>query len=201
MSKSAWAFHFYLEGSEEPAKATSQCEPFFDAIACDDLGAARAIAERSRTTWNADEEYEEDFLYARFLMDRFALGAGQAHLEGLLRRYEQLLAGGEDSRLELCRALLEGNQKLFDETLDRLIDDRKRESEKKMKSGRVSPNDAATVFHLWMELLALLRFARQAKLMLARNYPLAPSVARRVELARLPPGESWKDLHSYYDLE
>jgi len=201
LSKSAWAFAFYLEGAKEPAKATSQCEPFFDAIACADLGAARTIAERSRTTWNADEEYEEDFLYSRFLMDHFTLGAGQSHLEALLRRYEKLLEGGDDSRLQLCRALFEGDQKLFYETLDRLIDDRKLESEKKMKSGQVSPNDAATVFHLWVELLALLRFAGQARLTLARNYPLAPSVARRVELARLPPGDSWKDIPSYYDLE
>lgn len=201
LSKSAWAFAFYLEGTEEVAKVTSQTEPFFDAIACGDAQAARAIARVARATWNTEEEYEEDFLYARLLMDRFVLGAGKDHVEALLRRYEAVLDGGEDARLGLCRALLDGDQTLFDETLDRMLGDRRRETEKKLKTGQVSPNDAATVSRLWVELLALLRFADEAKLKPARNYPLAPSVARRVKPAGLPSANAWKDLRSYFELE
>jgi len=200
LSKSARAFLFYLEGAEETAKATSKSEPFFDAVACGDVHAAHAIAEHSRSTWNADVEYEEDFLYMRFLMERFALGAWENSLDGLLQRYEQVLDGGDDPRLSLCRALHGKGQQLFDETLDRIVGDRRRKTEKQLQEGQVSPNDAATVSHLWVELLALLRFAEQATLKLDGNQPFAPSVARKLELARLPPAEAWRDIPSFHYL-
>lgn len=201
LAKSARAFLFYLDRTEEATQVTSQSEPFFDAVACGDLDVGRAIAERSRSTWNEEEEYEEDFLYVRFLMDHGVLARELPHLERLLERFEQALKGSDDPRLALCRALQGKNQKRFDETLERMIDDRRRETEKTLRSGEVSPNDAATVCHLWVELLALLRFAEQAGLKLARHYPFAPSVARRMDQAMLPPPDAWRDIPSYFELE
>ncbi|MCY1042344.1 Imm49 family immunity protein [Corallococcus sp. bb12-1] len=201
LAKSARAFSFYLEGTPEEAKATSQAEPFFDAVACDDQQAAMTIARNSRATWNHQEEYEEDFLYARLLMDLFGVGAEKDHLHRLLSRYEQVLGNAEDSRLEMCRALIEKDQKLFDETLERMLGDHRRAAEKKLNAGQMSPNDAATVSHVWVELVALLRFAEQARMNLARNYPLAPSLIRRANPSWLPPEESWRDIPSYFELE
>jgi hypothetical protein len=201
LAKSARAFLFYLDRAEEDTQVASQSEPFFDAVACGDLDAARAIAERSRSRWNEGEEYEEDFLHVRFLMDHGVLRREQPHLDGLLERFEQVLDGGDDPRLALCRALLRKEQKRWDETLERMVDDHRRETEEALRGGEVSPNDAATVCHLWVELLALLRFAEQAGLRVARNHPFAPSVARRLELAHLPPPDAWRDVPSYFEFE
>lgn len=200
LSRSAHAFVFYLEGLPVEHKVTSRSEPFFDAIACANVKAAQAIAQAARATWNPDEEYEEDFLYMRLLMDGFALERERGHLDALLKRYEQVVASGADLRLELCRALLQSDQQLFDETLERLIGEHRRENEKKLEQEQISPNDMATVLHLWVELLALLRFAERAKLKVARDYPLAPSLARRVESTPLPAPDAWRHIPSFLDL-
>lgn len=200
LSRSAHAFVFYLEGLPVENKVTSRCEPFFDAVACADVKAAQAIAQASRATWNPHEEYEEDFLYMRLLMDGFVLERERSHLDALLKRYEQVLAGGADFRLELCRALLHSDQQIFDESLERLIGDHRRENEKKLEQEQASPNDVATVFHLWVELLALLKFAERAKLKVARDYPFAPSLARRVESTPLPSPDAWRHIPSFVDL-
>lgn len=200
LSRSAHAFAFYLEGVPVEHKVTSRSEPFFDAVACADVKAAQAIARDSRATWNPDEEYEEDFLYMRLLMDGFILERERGHLEALLKRYEQVLAGGADLRLELCRALLHSDPQLFEGTLELLLGDHRRENEKRLELEQASPNDAATVFHLWVELLALLRFAEQAKLKVARDYPFAPSLARRVESVPLPAPDAWRHIPSFLDL-
>ncbi|MFY2563940.1 Imm49 family immunity protein [Corallococcus terminator] len=202
LSKSARAFAFYLEAAPHEHQATSRAEPFFDAVACVDVPAARSIAKGSRATWNPDEEYEEDFLYMRLLMDGFVLDAERAHLDQLLARFEQVLVGGDpDVRLELCRALVQGDQKLFDESLERMLGEHRRKIERKLGAGHASPNAAATVHHLWVELLALLRFAQQSKLKVARNYPFAPSTARRTEPLPTPAPDAWRDIPSYLELE
>ncbi|MCP3137894.1 Imm49 family immunity protein [Pyxidicoccus xibeiensis] len=200
LSKSARAFLYFLEGADDRAKLTSRSEPFFDAIACDDLPAAKGIAHHSRQTWNAGEEYEEDFLYVAFLMKRFAADTSRESLEALLARYEQVLQGAEDSRLDLCRALLSAEQKPFDVALTRLVEERDRDIRKKLANERLSPDDVTTTARIWIELLALLRLAEQTGLALAEHYLLAPSIARRVNRARAPSPDAWRQLRSYYEL-
>lgn len=200
LSRSARAFLFYLEPLPDSAKVTSKAEPFFDAVASNDIAAARGIAERSRQSWNEGEEYEDDFLYVHILMERFALGKEPAQLMGALRRYEEVLGSGDDPRLELCRALLSGEQPLFDAMLDMLIGDRMRSMQKKADEGLLSPNDSATVAHLWVELLAILKFAEKAGLKTSTEYPFAPSVARRVDRARPPSEGDWKNIGSFHEL-
>ncbi len=49
-------------------KITSEVKPSFDALGGGYFDAAQAIAARSRATWHQGREYEEDFLYAHFLL-------------------------------------------------------------------------------------------------------------------------------------
>ncbi len=61
------AYKSWLAQAAEQDKATALGFPFFDAVACGDFDGATAIATLSRSTWNQDEEYEEDFLYMHYL--------------------------------------------------------------------------------------------------------------------------------------
>ncbi|OJH39241.1 Imm49 family immunity protein [Cystobacter ferrugineus] len=192
LSRSARALLFFLQSKDDLAKTTSRSEPFFDAIVCGDSEAERAIARSSRTTWNPGEEYEDDFLYARLLMERFTLEIPPPQLEAKLDRYAAFLGNGEDPRLDLCRALVATDAELFEESLGRLLDARTRELRKKIEAERLPPDDVTTTAHLSVEVLALLRLAERAGLTPREHYPLAPSVARRIHRARLPPRDSWR---------
>ena len=192
LSRSARAFLYFLEGLSDDRKATSLSAPFLDAIACNDTGAAEAIARRSRTTWNPDEEYEEDFLFYRFLMGRFALGEPAAEVEALLGRWTALEGGSGGPRLALCKALQARDQVTFDEALAALLDERSHEVDSAREDGLLSPDDAPTTAKVLVDLLALLRCAGAAGLETEEAVPMAPPVARRVDLFRRPAPDSWR---------
>ncbi|NVJ23728.1 immunity 49 family protein [Myxococcus sp. AM011] len=200
LAKSAHAFLYFLEGADDRAKVTSKSEPYFDAIACDDLTTAKSIARHSRQTWHPGEEYEDDFLYMSFLMQRFSLGMPRESLEEVLTRYVAVLQGAEDFRLDLCRALLHAEQGPFDEALSRVVEDRERDLRKKIEGERLSPDEVSTTARLWVELLALLRFAQVAGLSVEDHYVLAPSIARHVSRAPPVAPEAWRQVRSYYEL-
>jgi hypothetical protein len=192
LSRSARAFLYFLEGVPDDRKATSLSAPFLDAIACDDTGAAEAIARRSRTTWNPDEEYEEDFLFLRFLMARFALGESPSPVEALLGRWAVVEGGSDGPRLSLCTALQARDQAAFDEALTALVEERSQEVQSAREDGLLSPDDAPTTAKIWVDLLALLRCAGAVGLETEEIVPMAPPVARRVDLLRLPAPDSWR---------
>ncbi|WP_163780398.1 Imm49 family immunity protein [Myxococcus vastator] len=192
LSRSARAFLFFLQGTDDAAKTTSRSEPYFDAIACGDTEAEREIAQHSRATWSPGEEYEDDFLYVRILMEHFTLAASPDRLDAAMRRYERLPTTGDDVRLALCQALVTADAQRFEEGLGLLLEVRTRELRKRLEAERLSPDDATTTAHLSVEVLALLRLAERAGLPTEMHYPLAPSVARRLDRARLPPPASWQ---------
>jgi len=192
ISRSARAFLFFLQRTDDTAKTTSRSEPFFDAIVCGDTEAEREIARGSRATWNPGEEYEDDFLYLRILMERFTLALPTAQLQARLDRYAAFLGSREDPRLDVCRALAAADAALFEEALGRLLDARTRELRKRIEAERLSPDDVTTTAHLSVEVLALLRLAERAGLTPDEHYPLAPSVARRLHRARLPHPDAWR---------
>jgi len=200
LARSARAFLYFLEGCDDGAKVTSRAEPFFDAIACRDVDGAMRIARASRPAWQEGREYEDDFLYVWFLMQRFAVRAVAAELEAILARWELVLEGNRDVRLDLCRALLRGDQEAFDEALETLIAGRQRELAELLEAERCLPEDVPTTAKVWVELLALLRLAEEAGLRTPLELPLAPSVARRVDRARLPAADDWRGVPSYREL-
>jgi hypothetical protein len=200
LSRGARAFAYFLEGAPPEKKKTSRSEPYFDALACGDDGAAAAIASHSRPTWNEGEEYEDDFLYPWFLMSRFTLGTRPAALDHILDRWARVLEGGEDPRLELCRALYQRDQDLFDQSLEVVLSNRQEDDRNRIEAERMPPDDVPTLAKVWVELLALLRLAESCGLRTQEHLPLAPSIARRLELARLPPPDAWSQIASYREI-
>nr|WP_225937322.1 Imm49 family immunity protein [Myxococcus sp. RHSTA-1-4] len=191
LSRSARAFLAFLQRKDDTARVTSQSEPFFDAVVCGDAEAEQGIARHSRASWHEGEEYEDDFLYFRFLMERFTLQSAGAACEALLERHAAVLGDRGDPRLDVCRALLAGDAGLFEEGFDRFLDARTLMMRKKLEAERVHPDDASTTAHLSVEVLALLCFAERAGLTPDAHLSLAPSVVRRRQRARLPHPDAW----------
>jgi enoyl-CoA hydratase/carnithine racemase len=200
LSRSARAFVHYLSGITSDAKQTGRAEPFFDAVACNDDSAAGEIASLSRTTWNQGAEYEDDFLYVWFLMQRFVLRAPAPALQALLDRWKEIEADGDDTRLRLCEALHRGDQERFDEALSAMIEARERENRERIRGERMHPDDVPTLAKIWVELLALLRFAQVAGLSTESHYPMAPAVARRLDRVRPPRPDAWRSIRTYREI-
>lgn len=194
--KSARAYVHFLEFGPDAEKVTSRSEPFFDAVACRDQEAARAIARKTPVTFNPKREYEEDFLYMRFLMDLYTGDSGPEQLEELLARWAAL-AGDEDVRLELCRALLERNQKALDAAIGLAVAEKVQGFAALREEERLHPDEAPLFPHVSTEVLAWVELAERVGLKTQRNLSLAPSVARLFNRARLPAPDSWRTPDPY----
>jgi len=86
------------------------------------------------------------------------------------------------------------------DTLQVVLESREADDRKRIVSERMPPDDVPTIAKVWVELLALLRLAGSCGLRTPEHLPLAPSTARRLELAKLPPPDAWSQIASYREL-
>jgi hypothetical protein len=195
--RSALTWRWYLESAlgegrlDHPARIASFTAPFVDALSADRPRIAADIAKLAPAEWRPDYEYEDDFLFARFL---HALGGASApdesELASTLEAWDRALEGGEDSRLPICKALLERDSEGFDEAFRARIQARDAEFSKRAnpEGDGADDNDYDFVpnWRIWVEGLALLRLAEGRGLEVAAEYPTCPSIARVREYAPLP---------------
>lgn len=178
LHKSGRAFLYSLKNMKDADKVTSKGQPFFDAIASNDLECAREIAKHSRLTWNNEEEYEDDFLYVFFLMKHFFLGGTDTENESIIQRYDQLLAGETDVQFDLCRAFFCKDNALFEKTLDQFLIERKKRFKKLVSTDSIPEEVAATEGNFCCEGLALVKLAETKGFKTQNKYLFIPSVAR-----------------------
>ncbi|MFP2932941.1 Imm49 family immunity protein [Pyxidicoccus sp. 3LG] len=187
------AYAHFLGYADAGQTLTSKALPFFDAVASGDFDGAALVAKGSRRTWAQGEEYEEDFLFAEFLMQQFFLGATPRDGADMLDRYEAALQGSEDARLAVCKALLAGDAEDFNESLARFLSERGDLLEKLGEGGALMEEESSTEGNLSVEGLALVRLAEHKGLETERDYLHVPSTAKkggRIAFA----SEGWRKL-------
>jgi len=177
LCRSGRAFLFGVTALPRETVVASAALPLFDALACNDRATAAQIAAALRPTFDADVEYEEDFLYVRFLCARFLLGAPAAEVEAPLARAESI-ADPEDPRWLVARALAAADASVFEPALDTLLDSYQRRLSSMAENGRLSDEAAATLPYFCSEGLALLRLAEEIGLQTFADHRLVPSVVR-----------------------
>lgn len=177
--QSAAAFLMELRRTPEEEKVTSFARPLFDAVGAGYWDAAVEISRLSRTTWNRDQEYEDDFLYAHF-WTQLLLGAPGPGLEAILARHAQVLEGGADVRLDLCRALLRRDDEGFDAALRALLAHRDVEVRGMVARKAISDDAAVWLQHFALEGVALLQLARRLGLRAGEGYLHCPDALRAV---------------------
>ena len=172
---------------------TSKANPFFDAVGAGDFDAAALIAQVSRRDWVQGEEYEEDFLFVEFLMQRFFLGATPQSGAAMLERYEASLQGAEDCRLPMCHALLNRDSQAFNSALTTFLGEREELLTGLSDGGAVSDEVAATEGNLCVPGLALVKLAERDGLETEQDYLHVPSSARKGGLIAFSP-DDWRML-------
>jgi hypothetical protein len=190
LHKSASGFIHFLS-TKLRAWPGSKAAPFFDAVACGDDHAAQKLAQACPAAADLTSEYEEDFLYVRFLIDQFFLGATVPDGRFLLERYEVVLDGSEDPRLDVLRALLQADSEGFDAALGRLMEAHDIRWKKMAEKESLPPDVLATEGTVSVEGLALVRFATTKGLAISDNHLFIPSIAR-MPGERAYYAEDWK---------
>lgn len=179
LQRSGAAFAAYLEWADGQSRIASKANAFYDAIASGDAQAAAKIGRLTATTPSPDYEYEDDFLYIRFLMGRFFLNANAAELSASAQRYESVLAGIDDPRYEICQSFLGLRPEQFEAGFEELLSQREERYAAGIDAEEIIEEDWATEGQIFVEGMALLRLARSVAFPVQKEYLFIPSLAFR----------------------
>ena len=191
LMQSASAFAELLPACDGSSKRTSEADPLFDAIAGHHWDCAGQIARHSRTEWNRDYEYEEEFLYVRGLVAIGIHGDDEASCRALVDAHERASEGGDHEERDVLIALHERDSDGFDGALLALLDKRAASLEFKIEHDLIPIEVMAWRRAFSTEGLALVHIAKRLGLATATAYPLIPTLARRA-LARPFLPDSWR---------
>ena len=178
MMQSAGAFLAFLKDCPDDQKVTSQAKPFFDALGAGYASAAREIAANSRDDWNRDLEYEEEFLYAYFLMRMLFLPGSSEECADLVERLAAKSTPADAARLQVCRGLQEHDSGEFNAGVVTVLEERNQRVTGLIQRGTVSAEMASWLRHFANEGLALVRLAEMLGLETEPNYLHVPEQLR-----------------------
>jgi hypothetical protein len=186
------AFLHYLSRRPDSPCPTSRALPFFDAVAGGDFDCAERIAGAVAQNWIAQLEYEEDFLYMRFLMRAVKLGRATGdEFDALLARYAVVLDGRADPRFEVCGALRAGRDELFEAALGALMESEYDGYIAALGDGSIDPDEAVTTKLVSLEGLALSGIAARLGLGGVSEVRSVPSLAMRMDLRPTTAPDDW----------
>jgi hypothetical protein len=174
-------------------QVTSKLRPFFDALAAGDTSCAQGLASGARGAWNAEEEYEDDFLYVHFLMQRLSLGADARACDAIVARWEAVLDGAADPRLGVAKSIARGDGAAFAEALEGLLAHERARYAKLRRRAALADETDATEARVSIEGIALTRVGRALGFTLPDDSWGVPSVA----LVERPPaftGDGWQSI-------
>jgi len=167
----------------ERFRCASHLGPFFDALASGTKGLALEIARQSPAQWAGDEEWEEDFRYARFLHALLIAGNSPTSEVGAalaaFQRADDAGAQRPSSRRKLAEALVTRHQESFDDALEELLQEHQQEAQERKERGPLlNPARHHTGKAIFIEGVALLGIAEACSLRTRREYPGIPGIAR-----------------------
>jgi Immunity protein 49 len=163
--------------TDDHHQVSSRVDPFLDAVAAEDYGAARTISSLSPSAWSQDHEYEDDYCYAQILHGLISGPRTPDGLDPLFERYERVLAGEADARLDVTRALAHKDRAAFDLAFESLLARRTRQIDADKARHRMEDPYVIAERTVYVEGLALLRIAARLGLRIQYEYLYCPSIA------------------------
>jgi hypothetical protein len=152
--------------------------PLMDTIAAADFDLARRLAELAPREFREEHEYEDDFTYAQMLHRLAGLIGSEGELLPLLHALEGLIGDEQKPRFEICQALVQHDQTIFDTAFADLLRGRAREIAESKARGQLEEPCVAAQRSVYIEGLALLRLAERRGLRTETEYSYCPSLAR-----------------------
>ena len=110
----------------------------------------------------------------------------------MLQEWEGYTAENPDARFAVCRALVEADAAAFNDAVATAIEAKREEWEHLRKAELLHPDEASTTCRVSTEVLAWVEFAERVGLSIEPEYRLAPSLARKFDLAAFPEDDAWQ---------
>jgi hypothetical protein len=161
-------------------------EPLLDAVAAGDFELARRIRALSPAQYRPGHEYADDHWYAQLIHELSESAPEPSRLTVGLAELEAALEGRTPARLDVCRALVNRDQDLFDASFADQLASRAEEITREKARGKLEDPPVAAQRSVYIEGLALLRLAEQRGLTTASEYSYCPSLARVQMVTQMP---------------
>jgi hypothetical protein len=169
-------------GGEPRYRRASFIDPTFDAIAARQWRLTRDILARTADAFTAGEEYEDDFCYAEVIRRLAVPPTEMDALTALLARWEAVLEGGADRRLDVAKALIARDPVAFAEMLRALLaaEEAKARDAADPVGGSIRADEVTFFPNRWVSVegLALLALAEQQGMPVTDAFPTCPPLAR-----------------------
>jgi hypothetical protein len=166
--------------------ASGRIAGLLDALAASDLDLGRQIVGVSRGSLLSGAEYEDDFCYAQLIHRLVSEASDGVRVEPCIEQFEKVLDGEPSARLDVCRALLKGDQAAFDESFDGLILEREAKIADDKERCQLEEPEVMAERLIYIEGLAILRLATLHGLETQFEYRFCPSIARLTEGVAVP---------------
>lgn len=170
-------------------QGSARYEPLLNTIAANDFEVASRIVKLSPNDFRTETEYLDDYCYAQLLHQIVTDTASEESTESLFVDFEDFLDGDSSSRLDVCRAVVLGDQASFDEAFESLLDDHELEIVAAKARGQIENPGNMAQRQLFVEGLALLRIAERKGLATATDYRFCPGIARVPMVVPFPEEE------------
>jgi hypothetical protein len=174
--------------TDDHHQASGRVGPVLDAIAAADFGSARQIVALSLREWLRGHEYEDDFCYAQIIHGLILVPTDVSRLDELFERFERVLDGRADARLDVARALAHRDLAAFEPAFEALLAQRTSQIEAEKARNRIEEPGMMTERRVYVEGLALLQIATRLKFSVQPEYAYCPSLAL-VPMRQPFPGE------------
>lgn len=179
LHRSAGCYLHALKELPESEKRISECEPVFDAICAGLNGAVTEMIPFVPDRYNADYEYEDDFLYVYFLLNYFY------ESEKNLERCEKILSDFENSlsgfsaRFDICKAFFDKEENDFTDAFDQFLLEREQTIIGKIEREAMAEEEWAWRKYISFEGMALLQLASESGFNTDINYSQIPEELRK----------------------
>jgi len=169
-------------------QASGRVGPFLDAVAAADFDSARQIMALSPREWLSGHEYEDDFYYAQIVYRLITIPTDITRLDNLFERFERVLDGQADARLDVCRAITRRDQVAFEQAFEAFLAERTRQIAAEKARNKIEEPAMMAERQVFVDGLALLQIATRLRFATQPEYLYCPSSAR-VPMQRPFPGE------------
>lgn len=187
------SYLYFLSKATDDEKLISDSSTFFDAVNTGLTDVCKQFALLSQTSWKKDYEYEDDFLYNKFLMDHFFIEGSDAECEATLEAYNRLLNGVNDVRYTLCKSFYEEDGTAFTECFSEFLEQRQERIEDLISKGVMIESVWSWARYISTEGLALLRLAEKKSFLLDSHYSQIPELLRQLPTITFNP-TAWQTL-------
>ena len=186
------AFAFALDRDNRLVTAASKAWPFYDALACNDVGTSLRIAQRLPKAFSPGEEYEEDFYFLDILSKLSANPGNQDPMESELKAFGDFAETSGDPRFAVVAALVARDALKFGESMEALLQHREDEYARALEFEEVIEDEWATEGQFFVEGLSMVRMASLLGIETDDDYLFIPSLAIRTSTPEFS-ADSWRE--------